>query len=699
MKNKILKSVILIIIIILMSTVLLKNTYAATTTRLMGDVSGDGKIDVEDVLNILRHISATNTGKNQEWILKDNNFKVANVIKETDKNKEEKVDVLDVLRILRYITAKNDKKIEENHKEWLELGEMKIETETNNNTQTSTNTQINTNINPQTNTIINNKTNIATNSKTNTTTNNKTNTVTKTIENKDNKNTNTATNVNTTNAITNNTINTKKTISIEVNNIKFEKKPKTVSLNRTVTVKATVLPANATNKTITYTSSNSKVASINSKTGIVKGKKTGTAKITAKSGNKSKSYTITVVNPVTKVTIKGLKTPFILEKGETLNLTATISPKGATNTTNANTAKAKFTSSKTKVATVTSAGKIKGIAKGTTTITVTAGEKKATCKVKVIESDFSFKNVPETLRVNDTLQLKKYISYTPKETTQKIKEWKSSDESVLSINSKTGKVKANKIGTAKITAILENGKKVTCKIIVKSSASSVKDKVIKVEGKKYKEVVTVNGKKYKIYDQRAFYNRVYDNVNWDLPESLLPVFGTIGCAPTAATVILQTYGFKGTPEDFAKELYSLKENRGSTPSASLSLKNTIDKLAKNGKIDTNVKTKLFYGVKDKDVTRKRFINALSQGHELLLDIECQNSFNDSYKYFGANHEIAVLAYDTKTNKVLVANTDKPGNVENPSGWFELDYVIDALGVSPSKGDANKNDGSVVEIYK
>jgi uncharacterized protein YjdB len=90
------------------------------------------------------------------------------------------------------------------------------------------------------------------------------------------------------------------------------------------------------------------------------------------------SEKITVLNDVkpTKVTLS--KASLTLNVGKTHTLKATVSPGNATNKN------VTWTSSNKKVATVSSSGKVKGIKKGTATITVkTANGKTAKCKVTV----------------------------------------------------------------------------------------------------------------------------------------------------------------------------------------------------------------------------------------------------------------------------------------------------------------------------
>lgn len=150
-------------------------------------------------------------------------------------------------------------------------------------------------------------------------------------------------------------------------------------INLTVTVKVT--PNKKANKKVTYKSANKKIASVNSK-GQVKGVKAGSTKITVTSKkNKKKKATIKVVvkkAAVKKVTISAKKAT--LAVGAKKKLTAKVTPKK--NVSN----KIAWSSSKKKIASVTSKGVVKGLKEGTATITAKAADgsgKKATCKVTV----------------------------------------------------------------------------------------------------------------------------------------------------------------------------------------------------------------------------------------------------------------------------------------------------------------------------
>lgn len=81
--------------------------------------------------------------------------------------------------------------------------------------------------------------------------------------------------------------------NVAVKSIKLNKTKVTLAKGKKVTLKATVAPSNATDKNVTFTSSNTKVATVNAK-GVVTAKKAGKATITAKAGIKKATCKIVV---------------------------------------------------------------------------------------------------------------------------------------------------------------------------------------------------------------------------------------------------------------------------------------------------------------------------------------------------------------------------------------------------------------------
>ena len=170
---------------------------------------------------------------------------------------------------------------------------------------------------------------------------------------------------------------------IKVNKITLNKTTASVTKGKTLQLTATVTPGNATNKEVKWDTSDKNVATV-SDNGLVTAKSAGTATITctAQDGSSVKATCkITVKNPVVKVTKVTLnKTTATLAPKETLTLKATVTPTNATNKA------VTWKSSNTKIATVSSSGKVTAKAAGTVTITCRAKDgsgKKATCKITV----------------------------------------------------------------------------------------------------------------------------------------------------------------------------------------------------------------------------------------------------------------------------------------------------------------------------
>ena len=152
----------------------------------------------------------------------------------------------------------------------------------------------------------------------------------------------------------------------------------------TATLTATVQPDNATVKDVTWKSSNTGVATVDS-TGKVVAVSPGTATITAitSDGGKTAACTVTVEEssiPVTGVILdQTALTLYTSKSPSTATLTATVQPGNATNKT------VSWTSSAPGVATVDSGGKVTAVASGTATITVATqdGNHTAACTVTV----------------------------------------------------------------------------------------------------------------------------------------------------------------------------------------------------------------------------------------------------------------------------------------------------------------------------
>ena len=177
------------------------------------------------------------------------------------------------------------------------------------------------------------------------------------------------------------------------NNTHQNNQPKTVavtsvSLNKTDLIlteggsemlTATVKPDDATDKTVTWSTSDATVATVEN--GKVTALKAGSAVITAKAGDKTATCKVTVNAKVIAVTSITLSKPeLVLTEGESETLTATVKPDDATNKS------VTWSTSDATVATVEN-GKVTALKAGSAVITAKAGEQSTTCSVTVKEPD------------------------------------------------------------------------------------------------------------------------------------------------------------------------------------------------------------------------------------------------------------------------------------------------------------------------
>ena len=156
----------------------------------------------------------------------------------------------------------------------------------------------------------------------------------------------------------------------------------TLDIGKTLQLDYAITPKDAVEQTVTWSSDNTTVASVNVNNGLVTSISAGTAKITAttKDGGYTASCAVTVVpDPVsvTGITVNPSTATLILNK--TLQLNYVITP------SNADVQTVTWSSDNTSVATVSSGGLITAISEGTTEITVTTsdGSYTAFCTVTV----------------------------------------------------------------------------------------------------------------------------------------------------------------------------------------------------------------------------------------------------------------------------------------------------------------------------
>lgn len=194
-----------------------------------------------------------------------------------------------------------------------------------------------------------------------------------------------------------------------------------------------------------WTSSNPEVAAVDAK-GKVTPIKAGTAQVTVTVNGVTASCKVVVKNPELK-----LKAKATVYMNSTLSLKATASPKG----------QVKWKSSNTKVAEVTSKGKVKPKKTGVVTITASCNGVKQQCRVTVKKSSVKLNTQAAVLFEENECRLKAAANPV------KELEWISSNTKIAKVD-ENGTIIGLKAGKAKITAAVP-GAKATCEVMVISN--------------------------------------------------------------------------------------------------------------------------------------------------------------------------------------------------------------------------------------
>jgi uncharacterized protein YjdB/formylglycine-generating enzyme required for sulfatase activity len=271
---------------------------------------------------------------------------------------------------------------------------------------------------------------------------------------------------------------TEETGEVAVTGVKLNKEELELPVEDEYTLTATVLPANATDKKVFWSTSDSTVATVD-KNGKVTAKAKGpvTITVTTQDGGKTADCEVTVIAPGPKIAVTGvtLAPPTLdLEEGHTAVLTATVEPSTASNKN------VTWESSNDNIATVAD-GTVTARAEGEATITVTTeeGGETATCKVTVTPrnpDDIAVTGVtvaPTSLTLPEGSSANLTATVSPSEATDKTVRWVSSNPNVAIVtvidndDTSVATVTAKAEGTATITVTTEdNGETATCSVTV-----------------------------------------------------------------------------------------------------------------------------------------------------------------------------------------------------------------------------------------
>lgn len=221
------------------------------------------------------------------------------------------------------------------------------------------------------------------------------------------------------------------------------------AVGQTGSIVATVAPADADDKTVTWSSSDATIITVDN-TGKWNALKVGTATITANASGKTAVVNVTVKAATVAVTgVSVNPTSITPTEGQTGTITATVAPSNATNKT------VTFSSSDATIITVTNTGAWTAVKAGIATITAKTadGNKTATTTVTVSPAVILPTAVSVSPKTSDVVvgaTGKLSTSITPATSTDKTVTWTSSDSNIVSIDA-NGNYTAKAVGTATIT--------------------------------------------------------------------------------------------------------------------------------------------------------------------------------------------------------------------------------------------------------
>lgn len=332
------------------------------------------------------------------------------------------------------------------------------------------------------------------------------------------------------------------TSAVLVNSLSFDVTAATLKANESIVLNPYFYPANTTDKTLTWTTSNSSVARVDTY-GRVTGVATGTATITATTANgKTAKCTITVATAVTKITLNTSSTTVAI--GEYVDLSATISPSNATDKT------VTWYSSNSSVARVDNYGRVTGVASGSATITAESSNGlTAKCTITVSNNyitSISLDRKSITLQPGNSTQL--YATTYPNNVSSSYLTWTSSNTNVATVDSYGNVTAVNyydnyygNTATITVSTYSSNGYTVTdsCTVTVGSSTVSITSSANTISAG---GAVTFTVDNYWSYNSSYYFSWNFSGATVSSGSgSSITVYAASGVSSITATVTVYSY--------------------------------------------------------------------------------------------------------------------------------------------------------------
>ena len=276
--------------------------------------------------------------------------------------------------------------------------------------------------------------------------------------------------------------------TVAVTSVSLNKQTLSLVEGNSETLTATVAPSDATNKAVSWKSSDASVASVDN-SGKVTAVKAGSATITVTTtdGSKTATCSVTVTAKTIEVNNVGLdKSEMEMVAGDSYQFTVTLKPDNASDKT------LSWSSSDENVATVDNTGKVTAVSEGKVTITVKTSNpaQSASCDITVKAASIPVTGVNIdswiiNLGVNETAA----IAYTiqPEDATNKEVTFSSDNTDVVAVDSE-GTLVGVSSGSAKVTVTtVDGGFSSICTVNVVGSVGT-----IEVDGFFYKDYGTAS---------------------------------------------------------------------------------------------------------------------------------------------------------------------------------------------------------------